>query len=191
MDIIKKIINKISSNDEYKNNPINSNKDTENTNTNFDNNLKISTLDLDFDVVSNPNIIPNDLIIFQDKYFKDLESAVKHAVKFYYPYAYNIVIKNIKKTPTSIHVNTSFNYEEPKLIRKNFNILKKEYGIFFKENWDFYAIDRHFSQLEDAVKYLVKFYYGNYQNLKIIEIENHGNNYKVEVEFIDIPDIKD
>lgn len=143
------------------------------TDINKNNLTKTGCLEFDLPVIK-------DKIVVGNKKFDDIASAVKYLVKQSNEYAYNIQIKNIKPTPTQIHVVTTFDYQEPKLISLTLDIL---YNGTYKIDSEF------FYQLENAVKYKIARSYGKYMDLVIENVNHLGQKVEVKVKFIDIPDI--
>jgi hypothetical protein len=171
-------------------------------------NCNTQTGSLEFNLlVRNGKIVVNnrkpDLPVIEDKTvpeeieFYDIRSAVKYLVKQSYKYSYNIKIKNIYPISNRIHVNTTFNYEEPRLVTTTLFIPVK-----VSTHTTLYRVDNNnsFESLESAVKYLIKSQYGEHEKLKITSTKRNYLNdldfkdditdiLEVKVQFIDIPDI--
>ncbi len=164
--------------------PNNSNSQYPDTDININNLTKKGSLEFDLPVIK-------DKIVVGSKKFDDIRSAVKYLVKQFNEYAYNIQIKNIKPTPTQIHVVTTFDYEEPKRVTITRTILRRD---DHRRNYPYMVDGFKFDKLEDAVKHIVAKQYGKYADLVIEDIKYLGyfediSDVKVTVSFIDIPDM--
>ncbi len=198
MNIINQFSNNINNNNQFNNNNTAVDDNITNLSNSDNNKLKTTTLELNLVTVS-------DKILFHDKEFDNLESALKYAVKSINPFAYSVSIQNIKTFPRILNVTVSINYEEPKIIKKSFDILEVNNGSpHYLVIADKDVHYKNYNTIKDVVKHLVRSYYGAYENLVIKKIERNTQEskqllnqfptvdlYNVEVEFVDIPDICD
>lgn len=126
-----------------------------------------------------------DKIVCGNKKFDNLREAVEYLVKQSYQYSYNIKIQNINFTPTKIHVITTFNYQEPTIVTKTIKLIHT-----YVDNVPVYKFDNnYFSDRQEAVRYVINKLYGNYKDLKIIEVSFNNLYANITVEFLDIPDM--